>query len=64
MPSVILTPLIGAYYLDGVGYGSRPVEALPKCVPDESARCSVVAAHAPMDVLKQLSHLLGGDTVL
>jgi hypothetical protein len=48
LPSVILTPLTGAYYLGVVGYGSRLVEALPKYVPDKSARCSMMAAHAPM----------------
>jgi hypothetical protein len=64
LPSVILTPLTGAYYLSGIGYGSRPVQALTECVPDKSAWCSVMAAHAPMDVLKQLSPLIGGDTAL
>jgi hypothetical protein len=52
------------YYLGGVGYGSRPVEALSECIPDKSAWCSVMATHAPVDVLKQLSPLLSGDTTL
>jgi hypothetical protein len=64
LSSVILTPLTGAYYLSGVSYGNRQVEALPKCVLDKSARCSVIAAHAPVDVVKQLSPLLSGDTML
>jgi hypothetical protein len=64
LPSVIRTPLTGAYYVSGFGYGNRPVEALPECVLDKCAWCSVMAAHALVDVLKQLSPLLNGITAL
>jgi hypothetical protein len=64
LTSVVLTPFAGAYYLDGVGHGSGPVETLPERVPDEGAWRCVVAANAPVDILQQSLPLLGGDAAL
>ena len=33
LPSIVLTPFVGAYDLFGVGYYRGPVEALSECVP-------------------------------
>jgi hypothetical protein len=54
LSSIVLTPFAGAYYLSGVNHGSGLVETLPKPIPDEGAWCCVVAADAPVDVLKAL----------
>jgi hypothetical protein len=51
LSSVVLTSFTGAYYLDCVSHGSRPVKALSKCVSDKSVWHCVVAVDAPMEVL-------------
>jgi hypothetical protein len=64
LPSVVLAPFTGAYYLGGISYGSGPVEALPERISNKGAWCSMMAAHASVDVLKQLSPLLDGNAAL
>jgi hypothetical protein len=61
---VVLTPFTGAYNAHGVCHCSRPVEALSKSVLDEGPRHGVVAVGIMMDVFKQLSPMLGGNTAL
>ena len=34
LPSIVLTPFIGAHNLFSIGYYDQPVEALSKCVSD------------------------------
>ena len=38
LPSVVLTPFIGAYDLLGIGYCNGPVEALSECVSNQGPR--------------------------
>ena len=42
LPSIVLTPFIGAYDLLGIGCCSGPVEALSECVSNQGSRRSVV----------------------
>jgi hypothetical protein len=64
LTSIVLTTFAGAYYLDGVGHGSGPVETLLECISDEGAWCGVVATNTPMDILQQSLPLLDGDAAL
>ena len=50
LPSVVLTPFVGAYDLLGVGYCSGPVEDLSECIPDQSSRHGMVTADPTVDV--------------
>ena len=61
MPSVVLTPFVGAYDLLGVGYYSGPVEALLECVSNQGPRCGMVTADPTMDVAQQKPSLFAGD---
>ena len=64
MPSVVLTPFVGAYDLLGVGYCSGPVEALSECVPNQGSRHGVVTVDPTMDIAQQNLPLFDGDTEL
>ena len=64
LPSIVLTPFIGAHDLLGVGYCSGLVEALSKCVSNQGSRHSMVATDPIMDIAQQKLPLFGGDTEL
>ena len=64
MPSVVLTPFVGAYDLLGVGYCSGPVEALSERVPNQGYRHGVVTADPNVDIAQQKLPLFDGDTEL
>jgi hypothetical protein len=64
LPHVVLTCFAGAYNVHGISHRGRPVETLSESVPDEGPRRSVVSTRIVMDVLQQLSPLLGGHTAL
>src|SRR5688572_11776694 len=59
-----LAPLAGVYYVGGVGYCRRPVEALLEGVPNEGSWCGMVAASPGVDVLYQCLPLLDRDAAL
>ena len=62
--SVVLTPFIGAHNLFSVGYYGQPVEALSKCISDQSPRRGMVATDPTVDITQQLLPLLDGDAAL
>ena len=64
LPSIVLTPFVGAYDLLGVCYCSGPIEALSECVPNQGSRRGVVAADPTMDIAQQKLPLFDGDTEL
>ena len=64
LPSVLLTPLAGAYDLLGIGYYSGPVEALSECFSNQGPQHGMVTADPTMDVAQQKSSLLARDTEL
>jgi hypothetical protein len=64
LTSIVLTPFAGAYYLDGIGHGSGPVETLLEHVPNEGTWHCVVATNALVDILQQPLPLLDGDAAL
>ena len=64
IPSVVLTPFIGAHNLFSVGYCSWPVEALSKRVSDQGPRCGMVAVDPTVDISQQLIPLFDGDAAL
>jgi hypothetical protein len=61
---IVLTPFTSAHYVHGIGHHSQLVEALPKSIPDEGPQRGMVSAGTVIDVLQQLSPLLGWDTTL
>ena len=64
LPSVVLTPFVGAYDLLGVGYYSGPVEALLERVSNQGSRHGVVTIDPTMDITQQALPLLNGDAEL
>jgi hypothetical protein len=52
LSSIVLTPFIGAYYLNGVSHGNGPVETLLECIPDKGVWRCMVVTDAPVDVLQ------------
>ena len=64
MPSVVLTPFVGAYDLLGVGYCSGPVEALSECVSNQGSRRGVVTVDPTVDVAQQKFSLFARDIEL
>ena len=64
LPSVVLTPFVGAYDLLGVGYYSGPVEALLECVSNQGPWHGMVTVDPTMDVAQQKSSLFAGDAEL
>jgi hypothetical protein len=61
---IVLTPFAGAYNVRGISHRGWLVESLLESVPDEGPRRSMVSAGTAVDVLQQLSPLLGGDAAL
>jgi hypothetical protein len=57
LASVELTPFAGAHDLAGINDRDGPVEALTERVAHEGAWRHVVAAHACVNVLKELAPL-------
>ena len=64
LPSVVLTPFVGAHNLLGVGHCGRLVEALLECVSDLGSRSGMVTADPTVDIAQQVLSLLNGDAVL
>ena len=62
--SIELAPLAGPHNVSGVSDCGGPVKALSKSVTHESARRSVMAADAGVDVADQLLALGDGDASL
>ena len=63
LPSIVLTPFIGAHDMFSVGYHGRPVEALPKHIFDQGSRHGMVTGDPTMDVAQQRLPLFDGDVV-
>ena len=64
LPSVVLTPFIGAHNLFSVIYCGRPVEALLERISDQGPRDGMVLADPTMDISQQLLPLFDVDAVL
>ena len=64
LPSIVLTPFIGAYNLLGIGYCCGPVEALSECIPNQGSRCGMMTAYSTVDVAQQEFSLFARDTEL
>ena len=64
LPSVVLTPFVGAYNLLGIGYCSGPVEALSECVSDQGSRRGMVTADPTVDIFQQKFSLFARDIEL
>ena len=64
LPSIVLTPFLGAHNLLGVGYYGRPVEALSEHVSDQGSRRGMVTADPTMDIAQQPLPLFDGEATL
>ena len=64
MPSIVLTPFIGAHDLLSVGYYSGPVEALSECISNQGSRRGVVTIDPNVDIAQQVLPLIDGDATL
>ena len=64
LPSIVLTPFIGAYNLFSVSYYGQPVEALSECIFDQGPSCGMVPEDPTMDITQQLLPLFDGDAAL
>ena len=64
LPSVVLTPFVGAHDLLDVGYCSGPVEALSKCISNQGSRHGVVITDPTVDIAQQILPLFDGDAEL
>ena len=64
LPSIVLTPFIGAYNLLDVGHCGGLVEALLECVPYQGSRCGVVIVDPTIDITQQKLPLFGRDIEL
>ena len=64
LPSIVLTPFVGAHNLLGVGYYGRPVEALSECISDQGSRRSMGTIDPTMDITQQTLPLFDGDAAL
>ena len=64
LPSIVLTPFVGAHNLFSVGYYGRPVQALSKCISDQGSRCGMVIVDPTVDVTQQPLRLFDGDAAL
>ena len=53
LPSVVLASFVGVYDVLGIGYRSRPVEALSKRVFDQGSRHGMVTTDPTMDIAQQ-----------
>jgi hypothetical protein len=59
--SIVLAPFVGAYSVDN---GDWAVEALPRCVSNESPLCGVVSTGPAVDTLQLPPPLFGMDAAL
>ena len=64
LPSIVLTPFVGAYNLLGIGYYGGPVEALSECVSNQGPRHGMVTVDPVVDFAQQKSSLFAGDAEL
>ena len=64
MPSVVLTPFIGAHDLLGVGYYSGPVEALSECISNQGSRHGMVTIDPIVDIAQQMLPQFNRDAAL
>ena len=64
LPSVVLTPFVGAYNLLDVGYCGGLVEALSECVPNQGPWCGMVTVDPTVDIAQQTLPLFDGDAAL
>ena len=64
LPSVVLTPFIGAHDMFSVGYHGWLVEALPEHISDQGSRHDKVTVDPTVDVAQQKSSLFTGDAEL
>ena len=64
LPSVVLTPFIGAHNLFSMRYYGRPVEALSERVSDQGSRHGMVTTNPTMDIAQQPLPLFDGDAAL
>ena len=64
LPSIVLTPFIGAHNLFSIGYCGQPVEALSERVSNQGPRCGMVPADSTVDITQQLLPLFNGDAAL
>ena len=64
LPSIVLTPFIGAHDLLDVGYCSGPVEALLECISNQNSSHGVVTTDPTVDITQQMLPLFNGDAEL
>jgi len=64
LPSVVLTPFIGAHNLFSIGYCGWPVEALSECLSNQGPRCGMEPLDPTVDITQQLLPLSDGDVAL
>ena len=64
LPSIILTPFVGAHNIFGAGYCGQPEEALSECISDQGPRRGMVTIDPTMDIAQQPLPLFDGDAAL
>ena len=64
LPSIVLTPFIGAHNLFSVGYCGRLVEILSERVSNQGPRRGMVPIDPTMDITQQLLPSFDGDAAL
>ena len=64
LPSIVLTPFVGAHNLFGVGYYGRLVETLSECVSNHGSRSGMVTVDPIVDIAQQPLPLFDGDAAL
>ena len=64
LPSIVLTPFVGAHDLFSIGYCGRQVEALSECISDYGPRRIMVPVDPIVDITQQLLSLFDGDAAL
>ena len=64
MPSIVLTPFIGAHDLLGDDYCSGLVEALSECISNQGSRRDMVTTDPTVDIAQQMLPLFDGDAEL
>ena len=64
LPSVVLTPFVGAYNRFSVGYYGQLVEALSEHIFDQGPMCGMVLVDPIVDICQQLLPLFDGDAAL
>ena len=64
LPSVVLTPFVGAHNLFSIGYSGQLVKALSECVSDQGPRHGMVPADPTVNITHQLLPSFDGDAAL